>query len=70
MTEEGETSVSTKVLQLANRLDIDPELAQEVYSASNLSHALDGLDKTDLAAEYTTQASMPTIDSIMELYIQ
>ena len=51
MTEEGETSVSTKISQLATQLDIDPELAQEVYFESSLSHAVDGLDKSYLETE-------------------
>ena len=45
MVEEGDKRVSTNVLELARKLNIDPELAQEVYFASNLSEALDGLDK-------------------------
>ena len=51
MVEEGDKRVSTNVLELARKLNIDPELAQEVYFASNLSEAVDGLDKNYLGSE-------------------
>ena len=44
MTEEGEQHVNSRVRLIAEYLEMDPVLAQELYYQSNLDNSIDGLD--------------------------